>query len=247
MIIVAGGDSFIFGTELSDASNFEHSQQTFTALLAGENEYKCVAWPGYSNSSIARTVLTEVSKTTDPFVIVSWTFPDRFEFRFTYSTRQFHSPWYSITPWTITPDPTFEPAKQPTIVTFAESYYKHVGTGEYWENYTTLKEIVYLQNYLKQHNIPYLFTCADNKFFNPQHRDQFIDVLLDQIDMDNWYMFPEGTEEYDTCQPRGFYQWAIENKYKVGHTHPLESAHADAAKLMENKFNELVTKHLQSN
>jgi hypothetical protein len=45
-----------------------------------------------------------------------------------------------------------------------------------------------------------------------------------------------------TTDPRGFYQWARENKYPVGTTHPLEAAHADAAKLMQEKFNELVKK-----
>jgi hypothetical protein len=30
----------------------------------------------------------------------------------------------------------------------------------------------------------------------------------------------------------------------MGTTHPLEQAHADAAELMQGKFNELVTKHI---
>jgi len=54
-------------------------------------------------------------------------------------------------------------------------------------------------------------------------------------------MFPSGTNPGDTLTPRGFYQWAVENKYKVGpQGHPLESAHVDAAGLIKEKFNELV-------
>ena len=61
--------------------------------------------------------------------------------------------------------------------------------------------------------------------------------------MDKWFLFPEATEPYNTQSPRGFYQWAVENKYECGKSkHPLEKAHQDAAKLMKDKFNELVKK-----
>jgi hypothetical protein len=60
-------------------------------------------------------------------------------------------------------------------------------------------------------------------------------------------MFPPGVGANQTETPRGFYQWAVENKYPVGpENHPLEQAHIDASKLMQEKFNDLVTKHLQS-
>ena len=39
----------------------------------------------------------------------------------------------------------------------------------------------------------------------------------------------------------------MENKYPVGTTHPLEEAHQEAAKLIKEKFNELVTKPLEQN
>jgi hypothetical protein len=63
--------------------------------------------------------------------------------------------------------------------------------------------IISLQNYLEHHNYPYLFTCVDNCIItnNPK------------INYNNWYMFPEGTKENETITPRGFYQWALENKY----------------------------------
>ena len=93
--------------------------------------------------------------------------------------------------------------------------------------------IIDLQEYLVQHDIPYLFTCIDNCIItaNPE------------IDWDKWFMFPPGTETDETCSPRGFYQWAIENKYSVGSEgHPLEDAHKNAAELIKEKFNELVKK-----
>jgi hypothetical protein len=256
MILVAG-DSFVYGSELKDAT------QTFPKLLSGE--YEDVSWPGYSNDAIARTVIERCEKSKVSGVIVSWTFPGRYEFRFNYDTKQKKSPWYSITSWTsnqnastieqefINKDEnilknhmdTVVRAKQTGVADFAEVYYKHVGSSEYWEIYSSFKEIVYLQNYLKVNKIPYLFTCADTNMFYPfTPIDITLKSLFGQIDFDKWYFFPEG-DEWETTTPRGFYQWAIENKYPMGTTHPLELAHADAAKLMKEKFNELVKKSVQ--
>ena len=91
-----------------------------------------------------------------------------------------------------------------------------------------------LQAHLEYERIPYMFTCADNC------------VITGKLDYGNWFMFPPGKELWETTTPRGFYQWAVENKYQVGtEHHPLEQAHLDASKLMQEKFNELVKKHIQ--
>lgn len=96
--------------------------------------------------------------------------------------------------------------------------------------------IANLQRHLDYYNIPYLFTCADNC------------VITGNLDYTNWFLFPPATEEWLTTEPRGFYQWAVENKYSCGpEHHPLEQAHSDAAKLMQEKINELAKKPLQSN
>lgn len=269
--VVAGGDSFVYGSELSDCrdnrstSEFGHSIKTFPALLSTDYKYQCVAWPGYGNDSISRTVIAFCEQaTTQLAVLVSWTFVGRYEFRFNYDTQQRNSPWYTITPWTINDDVSEEfhnknfwveyhqkkaisRAKNTGIHNFAESFYYHVGSSEYWEVYSSLKEVVYLSNYLRVKNIPYLFTCADNSIrYNHtiSQPDVVISSLLQQIDWNHWFWFPEGTNPQDTQNPRGFYQWAVENKYRMGTTHPLEEAHQDAAQLMQGKFNEMVKKHL---
>jgi hypothetical protein len=97
------------------------------------------------------------------------------------------------------------------------------------------KWILELQQYLKFYDCPYLFTCVDNCV---------ITANLD-INWDNWFMFPPGQGEDQTKTPRGFYQWAVENKYSIGADgHPLEDAHKDAAGLIKEKFNELVKKSI---
>jgi hypothetical protein len=258
-MIIAAGDSFVYGSELASPTS------TFTSLLGADD---CIAWPGFGNDAIARTAIERCEQGGVTGAIVSWTFPGRYEFRFAYETGQRKSPWYAINAWTIQSDldsikqefvtenanilaeqkRTIERARQTGVADFAESFYKHVGGTEYWEIYSSLKEIVYLQNYLIINHIPFLFTCADNSIFRNHTvdtADTVITSLLNQIDHSKWFWFPAGTGSNQTETPRGFYQWAAENKYPIGTTHPLEQAHLDAAQLMQGKFNELVTKNIQ--
>lgn len=274
MLVLGSGDSFVYGSELTDCRDnhlidaYGHSNSTFPALLSREYEYDCVAWPGYGNDGIARTTVEycENNKDKDIFVITSWTFPGRYEFRFSYDTKQRKSPWHTITPWTtLTSDETereyhnydslvglihdvhVSRAKATGLYDFTKTFYQHVGSSEYWEIYSSLREIVYLQNYLKLNNIPYMFTAADNSIFynhTTSNPDTVIASLVSQIDNENWFWFPAGVGPQDTQNPRGFYQWAVENKYPVGTTHPLEEAHYAATALIQGKFNELVKKHL---
>ena len=98
------------------------------------------------------------------------------------------------------------------------------------------KHIIKLQNYLTKTHVPYMFTCADNCVVTGNSA----------IDYTRWFMFPPSNRAWETTTPRGFYQWAVENKYQCGkEKHPLEFAHRDAAELMKEKFNELVKKTVQ--
>lgn len=185
MIIVAGGDSFVWGSELADSPHggpAGWSNSTFTALLSKSHRYCCAAYPGYSNSDIAKNTILSCKELKPDFVIVCWTWPSRDN------------------------------------------------------DLDSDRHICELQEYLELSNIKYLFTCADNC------------IVTGKLDYSNWFLFPSAEEFYNTTTPRGFYQWAIENNYKCGADgHPLEQAHEDAAKLMKEKFNELVKESIQQN
>jgi len=183
IILVAGGDSHVWGSELKDCYHGGvngFSRLTFPALL--HDNYNCAAYPGIGNREIAQRVINacnhNINCNSENIVLVCWS----------WSTRD--------------------------------------------DEVDSDKHIIKLQTYLKENKIPYLFTCVDNCIFtdNPD------------IDWTKWYMFPAGTnEDYETVTPRGFYQWALENKYNVGSDgHPLEQAHQDAYNLIKDKFNELV-------
>lgn len=181
--VLAGGDSFVWGSELADSPHGGpdgYSRSTFPALLG--DKYICAAYPGLSNREIALRVREVLVSTKPDIVIVCWT----------WSTRD-----------------------------------SELDSDFHIQN---------LENHLVHHNIPYIFTCADNC------------IITGKLDYTNWFLFPPGFGPDQTETPRGFYQWAVENKYSCGiQDHPLEAAHLAAAELMKEKFNELVKKSLEQN
>lgn len=243
-ILVAGGDSFIWGSELTDNSAIQYSKFTYPSLLAGDAgfEYSCAARPGNSNDAIARMIMLECEKQlnrgNEIVVLATWTFITRFEFAFTYAIDSPVVPWCSINP---------HGSGKADVQEFSDFFFKHVGLDDTYQQYNSLKAAVLLQTYLTQKNIPYMFTLADNnacsRYKNLNNKN--LSVLRDLIDWNNWFYFAPATDIHQTTDPRGFYQWACENKYKCGpNQHPLEEAHHEAYLLMKEKFNELVKKSI---
>jgi hypothetical protein len=236
MTLVAAGDSFVWGSELADCRHCGpngYSRNTFTALLAKEYSlaYECAAFPGSANNAISRMAISALSKLTGPKgLLINWTYPQRIEFRI-------KNKWVSLNSW------------HTECKEFSKVYFSHVGNNEYYELYSIYKEIVFMQQYCKINKIPYMFMTADNHFYQHTNfinsRNCDLDNLYNQVDWDRWFWFPEGTAANETLAPRGFYQWAVENNYAVGTDgHPLEQAHRDAAKLIKEKFNELVIQNI---
>ena len=89
-----------------------------------------------------------------------------------------------------------------------------------------------LSQYLKLKKIPYLFTTADNSISMTTHfpGDQTLKTLLTQIDFNRWAYFPINL---------GFYNWAKENNFSFGTTHPLEDAHIAASDILYERIRNL--------
>jgi hypothetical protein len=239
--LIAGGDSFVYGSELKDCVNI-HSQFTYPALISKRTgmEYVCAAKPGLSNGAIRRLVMDtcESHKNDIGLVLVSWTFLGRYEFKF-------DETWEQITAWSVIDNlddikkefhidnpvifewhvKELKNQKQRGISQFAKIFYHYVGGFEYWELYTSLVDLIMLQQYLQLHNIPYLFTSADHGLTNVDHfkNDVSLTSLLNQFDRKNWFWFPTNL---------GFYEWSKENQFPFGTTHPLEESHSEAEKLI---------------
>jgi hypothetical protein len=241
MILVAGGDSFIHGNELSDwdIRSTQDSKLTFAALLARDFgfDYVSCARPGNANDAILRMTINKCEQVRndgkDCVVIVGWTFVPRFEFPFEFNTDSPDTPFATIS--------IYNETNRPLVKDFAKHFFRNVNS-DWFPHFNTVKSIVLLQQYLKFNNIPFIFTATDNVVFSYTN-DELLKPYWRMVDFDNWYMFPAAEEPWNTTSPRGFYQWAVENKYEIGpYQHPLDRAHADAAQLMKDKFNELVKK-----
>lgn len=244
-LLISGGDSGVFGTGLSDHANkFDASNLTWPALLAKHQnrQYLCVAQPGYSNMAIARTVINacQQNRDKDLFVAVSWTFLNRFEFRFAYDPwankdgskdLEFYSSWFNFSSRDLGDTERHIAQSKKSTLRFVEDFYRHVAHDTIYEYYATLKEIVFLQNYLKVNSIPYVFTLLHN-FFNKDIHDHNVQALYQQIDFEPWYFFPP---------LRGFISWALENNYEITDCeHPSDLAHQDAVSLIKEFINEKV-------
>ena len=234
--LIAGGDSFIYGSELADCvdSNGQEqvSQLTYPALIAKElgMEYECVARPGYSNAAIRRTVMNACEQYDDiDLVIVSWSFTGRYEFRI-------NQKWQQISSWTAIDDvkeiekkfqfdnpivlkhhaDELAQAKQSGLSNFAQWFYAN--TDYVAEAYDTLSNIVMLEQYLMLNDIPYIFTAADRNSIDVKVKDESIVALQNQLGK-LWGWFDN----------KGFYTWAQDMKYPFATTHPREEAHIEEA------------------
>jgi len=238
-VLIAGGDSFTYGSELPSQ---EHAWANIVAQRKGWNMCN-TARPAASNSSIRRNVMNAVNKykDLDLFVAVMWSFPNRYEFRFAYDTGHVDSPWYSINPWTYN-DQNFEDhfhnkddgvlqaqqanranAEATGISDFAKSYVENVAQTEYWELYTSWCEIVMLQNYLDNHDIAYAFLCVDNSLFECNSgMDTTLSTLRQSI---HWFAHDEG-----------MYTWAKRTEQPFYTTHPQESAHVEWINMLYDRI-----------
>jgi hypothetical protein len=193
--IVAYGDSFTYGYELSDCYDYP-SRLTYTALVADHYglEYECRAVGSNANQSITRNLLDSEILSTD-LVIVMWTFIERKDFLFEGDIG-----WRSILPTDDLP--------------FAKEYYRYVDTALDYELYLTHKELVLTQTYLQSKNVPFLFlSTTDTIYKSLEHSNSNLSKI---IDCSKW-IFPFGNQ--------GFHDWAKDQYLIFKGGHATEPAH----------------------
>jgi hypothetical protein len=179
-----------------------------------------VATPGNGNDAITRSIVANLDDTV-ALVVVNWSYLGRFEFYFhDRNWQNFRSP---------SSDTNLD-----NRISALRKYFLAETTPEY-EYYKYLHEIVFLQNYLKARNIPYIFSTADDHSFDRKliHElgNEHIN-LLGAIDFKQWHTWntTRGT-------PCGFLSWAqFEAKLPIGkYGHPLEEAHRLTFELIKHK------------
>lgn len=223
-----------------------------------------LARSGRSNSYITRHVLCELQQALQQgispdkiFVQVMWTFTNRCEFAIGTDTDEYDSPWLGLTPYSDCDEtksewfskvdktlPTWQTAynslklsynrkKKLGVIDFATQFKRLVQSNPRNDSYTSVKEILLLQNTLLLHKIPHIFTYVNQHVMdgvlNDMHYDQYLTNVRAFINHDSWFKFPGSYQKYI-----GFDDWARQNNYQYATSHPLESAHRDAADLIYN-------------
>jgi hypothetical protein len=108
------------------------------------------------------------------------------------------------------------------IVQASDNFYKVTGDYSY-HNYNSLKEMMFLEMYCKQRNIPYFFCSASDELFKSQPPD-VLESGLYNLDWKHWY------------KDNGFNNWS-ESLPKSGN-HPGPLAHSDWFNLILPKVQE---------
>jgi hypothetical protein len=226
--IVSFGDSFIFGTDLSDIVNYRNdglkfSKLTWPALLANDLnlKYHSYAYGGSGNAGICRRVLFAIESglvSNNDFLVIQWTWKVRYDI-FTNKENAFRNDH-------INPDIGWETLHVTDDNYNSNTYYKNIQSDEN-DKYESLKQIVLVSTILDQYKIPYFMTCLDSTLtdeinFNPP----YVNILIKQIkDKLHWF------------NNKGFYHWAKDQNFTLGESgHPVDDAHYAAFKYIKHEI-----------
>lgn len=220
--LIAGGDSFTWGSELPDSDGSRYSRLSWSALLAKRKgmNYKCVAKAGSGNESMMRRVVDAVSKDRDCFVAVMWTYPIRLDIHLNQMTFEIMAKefpavvpdgWMTLSSWDSIPyeekierfaiaDEGFRQhirrqsqiKDQIKASMLTESFFE-LSSGDHLRH-NTVSSILSLQAYLEKLQIPYLFSAVSDQVY--QCLDDSFDPLTEAIDRSKWVGNGQGMLEW---------------------------------------------------
>jgi hypothetical protein len=215
------GCSFIFGTDLADSPETTPvaSKLTWPALIAKQQgwEYQCWAKGGAGNLFILDVVLQRALLDPDTFVVVGWTWIDRFDYG---GDKSDSRGWWE----TLGPN---------TNTAVANTYYKHLHT-EYRDKLTALAYINTVINFLTANNVPFLMTHMDDLLFDRQYNTSTATLKLQE----------QIRPHVQDFQGQTFLNWSQQQGFEISPTlHPLEPAHSAAADVMLPQVQAIMHNH----
>jgi hypothetical protein len=225
------GCSFIYGSDLADEGIGEpytpSSQLTWPALLAKDlgYEYCCYARPGSGNLRILEKILTQIDQSTDcDLFVVGWSWIDRFDYTVTKTDKEHLYDVAGTNVWrTILPSDTDNKA---TV------YYRDLHS-EFRDKLTSLVNIKIAIDTLKQNNIPFVMTYADDLIFETNWNTTPAVVNLQN------YIRPYMTQ----FDKKTFLEFSKEKGFLISETlHPLEDAHQAAFELIQTNLDAILHK-----
>ena len=213
--VIAIGDSFLAGSELTDPKS------TWPSLFANKYqlEYVCLAKPGHTIQFVVRTLFETLHKESqDCLFVIHWPNALRME----YVDHQ-NDTWIQINPNAI----LFGNEYSSEIQTM---YYKHMNSllGDKWHSLLMISSALHI---LQQTNHRYVMTAVDDFMFDTTfHNPPYVEFLQASCqDYIHWF---------DTMT---FLKWTEANKFAIGQRgHPLEQAHQCAFEYFEPVYKKLI-------
>jgi hypothetical protein len=221
--VIAIGDSFTRGDELSDCQDQIHgvtnqpiyfSKHTWPALIAKQlaAEYDCIAVGGRGNAWINWSANQTLSESKNCLVIVNWTYFGRFDY------LDLEDQWTTITP--------------NHLGSKEKEYYQRFD-NDLWNLNRNLQLMYATFSMLENNGIDFISTCHDNSF------KQTVDTIRKVTPTQKWGKWRKALQPLiDYVVPRiiefeglTFKEWSGKHGYPIGPGgHPLEKAHTEAAR-----------------
>ena len=218
--IVSFGDSFIYGTELTNEGS-----GAWPGLIAQRLgvEYETCAVPGCGNENITRQILSYYSKNSkDTLAVVNWTWAMRWDFYLTTTEC-----WVTLGPTCVPQklEQHLPPNEAERVLGLYRDYTSH---SILWDRFRSLQTIYAAQQYLKSQGIPTIHTYMDYNLFGTEfHAPDYIRELQNSI-----------LPEMQNFGSQNFLDWSKSRGYTVTDPgwHPLEEAHEAAADFWLDKY-----------
>jgi hypothetical protein len=185
MKVLVNGCSHLAGTELNDNPKIAKTL-SWPNLINGWTNLTNIANPASSNDSICRRTILELNKNNYDFVCVQWTHFDRIELQIPfYKEHRVKHEWFCINSGNAVeknelnnnPDFIFDVAHSIFLKQFNST----------WFNNFNLAQIVMLQTYLKNRNIPYQFGFILDEELKQAKQTGLVD--MDQVVDITWIDF----------------------------------------------------------
>lgn len=187
------GDSFTYGSGLINPAKKVWWRHAWP-------DADCIAEPGQSNDWILRQLRYNAHKYDH--IVVMWTFPHRFEFKFNMDTKHGRNNWLTCGVW----------EEDTEISKYTDTFNKYVGTNKEYQLYNSWRNIEHATLMMKYYEKKYTFTHADWSLFEG----------IKNMPLSHWY-FPDIYGDN-----KGFLNWAIDGGYKIAECgHPKDQAHVD--------------------
>lgn len=221
--IVSFGDSFVFGSELADNSDGSKSWVGQIARNLG-TAYRTFAVPGCGNDYIARQIYSYFSSAPveNTLAVINWTWASRWDF---YIVK--HETWITLGP-TCVPEKLQNFVDQTQSQRIVDFYKDYANSSITWNKFRNLQTMYAVQSYLKSRNITAVETYMDDMLFETKyHNPDYIEEMQNLV-----------KPRLKSFQGLNFLDWSRKNNYAVTDTglHPLEDAHAAAAKLWQDHY-----------